>query len=134
MTSWLERARNEIPKRADQPTANTADIPISSVTAVPKAGDSEKLHGIPLAELKAMLGTDWPECEADPVLLETYARSVATRRMREAGVVPQHYTATTICAHCGPVLIFPGAPERVLSCPWCFNRAAGKPVPRAPSA
>lgn len=131
MTSWLERARNEIPKRAAQPTANTADIHISSVTAVPQAGDSEKLHGIPLAELKAMLGTDWAECEHDPELLKTYAHSIQVRRMREAGIVPAHYTATTICDHCGPVLIFAGAPERVQSCPWCFNRAAGKPVPKA---
>lgn len=132
MVNWMERAKREIPKEAGQPTANTAEKSISSVTAVPQAADSEKLHGIPLAELKAMLGTDWPECERDPLLLDTYARSVATRRMREAGVVPAHYTAITVCVHCGPVLIFPGAPERVLSCPWCFNRTAGKPVPRAP--
>jgi hypothetical protein len=129
MTSWLERARNEIPKSAARPTANTADIHISSVTAVPKAGDSGYMHGILLSELRELAGQDWPECERDPVLLDTYARSIQVRRMRERGIVPAHYTASTTCAHCGPVLIFPGAPERVLSCPWCFNRVAGRPVP-----
>lgn len=127
----MERARREIPKGTGQVTANTDELPISAVTAAHQAGDSGNLHGIPLAELREMLGGDWPECERDPVLLDTYARSIQVRRMREAGIVPAHYTATTICAHCGPVLIFAGAPASVQSCPWCFNRAAGKPVPRA---
>jgi hypothetical protein len=28
------------------------------------------------------------------------------------------------------VLLWEGAPARVIACPWCLNRAAGKPVPR----
>lgn len=129
--NWLERAKREIPKGWGHPAAKAADRTLTSATAALQAGDYEKLHGIPLAELKAMLGRDWPECERDPELLKTYAHSIQVRRMREAGIVPTHYTATTICDHCGPVLIFPGAPASVQSCPWCFNRAAGKPVPRA---
>ncbi len=88
-------------------------------------------HGLTVDDLRALAGADWPEVERDPALLEVLAAAVATRRMRERGEVPAHYTATTVCAGCGPVPIFPGAPERVMGCPWCLNRAAGRPVPRA---
>ncbi len=40
------------------------------------------------------------------------------------------FHATIVCAHGGPVPIFPGAGERILGCPWCFNRAKGLPVPK----
>jgi len=89
-------------------------------------------YGLTVADLTAIAGPDWPECERDPVLLETLARAVQTRRMRERGEVPPTYTATTVCAGCGPVPIFPGAPSHVLACPWCLNRAAGRPVPGSP--
>ncbi len=57
-------------------------------------------------------------------------RAIQTRRMRERGEVPPHYTSTTICQHCGPVPIFPGVGEQVEGCPWCFNRVRGLSVPR----
>ncbi len=60
---------------------------------------------------------------------EAMAHAIQTRRMRERGEVPAHYTATTTCKHCGPVPIFPGVPATVLGCPWCFNRVQGLPVP-----
>jgi len=126
----MERARNEIPKSAALPTANTVKNGISAVTAAPQPEQSE-IFGIPIADLRTVAGDDWPEVAADPDLLESMAHAVQTRRMRERGEVPRHYTHTTTCAHCGPVPIFPGVPAHVLSCPWCFNRAAGKPVPRA---
>ncbi len=88
-------------------------------------------YGLNVAELRTVAGPDWPECERDPALLEVLAHAVQTRRMLERGEVPPHYTATTVCAGCGPVPIFEGCPDRVLACPWCLNRAAGRPVPRA---
>lgn len=57
-----------------------------------------------------------------------YAERIA--RIREGGQVPESYTATTTCRHCGLVWIFQGAPSRVDSCPWCFNRAKSLPIPR----
>ncbi len=60
---------------------------------------------------------------------EAFAHAMQTRRMRERGEVPPHYTSTTICRHCGPVPIFEGVPDRVDGCPWCFNRVQGLPVP-----
>lgn len=88
-------------------------------------------HGQTLAELKEVAGPDWLECERDPALLEALASAVQTRRMREKGIVPPSYTAVTVCAGCGHVPIFEGVAERVEGCPWCLNRVAGKPVPRA---
>ncbi len=87
-------------------------------------------HGLTLADLTLSAGLDWPEIENDPATLEALARAIQTRRMRERGEVPPHYTSTTSCAHCGPVPIFLGASERVLGCPWCFNRIRRLPVPR----
>ena len=87
-------------------------------------------HGLPLADLKQTAGPNWREIENDPATLEALANSITIRRMRERGEVPSHYTATTVCAHCGPVPISAGVAERVLGCPWCFNRVKGLPVPR----
>ncbi len=87
-------------------------------------------HGLTMADLQQAAGPDWPEIENDNATLEALARAIQTRRMRERGEIPPHYTSTTVCAHCGSVSIFAGVAERVEGCPWCFNRLAGRPVPR----
>ena len=86
-------------------------------------------HGLTLAELEEAAGPDWPEVEANIELADTLADAVKTRRMRERGQVPPNYTSVTVCAGCGLVPVWPDCPEHVLACPWCFNRAAGKPIP-----
>lgn len=90
---------------------------------------NDKRYGIPISELRELAGKDWPECERDPAVLESFVRAVQTRRLRERGETPPHYTSTTTCRHCGTVPIFPGCPARVEACVWCLNRHAGKPVP-----
>ncbi len=90
-------------------------------------------HGLTLADLQQAASPDWSEIEHDPPTLEALAHSITIRRMRERGEVPPDYTATTVCRHCGPVPIYPGVAERVLGCPWCFNRAKGLPVPKTPT-
>ena len=87
-------------------------------------------HGLTLADLQQAAGSDWPEIEQDPAAIEALANSIQIRRMREHGEVPSNYTRTTVCARCGAVPIFAGVAERVLGCPWCFNRAKGLPVPK----
>ena len=57
-----------------------------------------------------------------------YCEAVA--KEREAGRKPSSYTSITFCAGCGHVHIFPGAPPRVDTCPWCSNRVKGLPIPR----
>jgi hypothetical protein len=101
-----------------------------NATQLLPGSDHKKLRDSEAAELRELAGADWPECERDPVLLATFAHAVAIRKMRERGEIPPHYTQQATCAHCGPVWLWPGAPDYVQGCPWCLNRAAGKPVPR----
>jgi hypothetical protein len=92
--------------------------------------NSPDLHGLTLAELEEAAGEDWAEVQDDVDVLESLARAVVNRRLRERGECPPHWTANCECAGCGPVFLWPGSPERVLGCPWCFNRAAELPIPR----
>jgi hypothetical protein len=87
------------------------------------------VNGIHIAELRALAGADWPELERDPALLATFAHAVEIRKMRERGEIPPHYTKSVTCERCGPVMLWEGAPNTVVGCPWCLNRAAGKPAP-----
>ena len=74
-------------------------------------------------------GSDWDEIASDPEKLKSYFELLMISDMRNRGVVPDHYTATTICKHCGPVPIFEGCWPESDGCPWCFNRIKGLPVP-----
>jgi len=49
---------------------------------------------------------DWQEISANPAKLKSFAELVMITDMRHRGIVPDHYTATTNCKHCGPVPIF----------------------------
>lgn len=63
-----------------------------------------------------------------------YARALSDIADRRAGYVPRDWTQACTCAQCGPVWLWRGPPRHVLGCPWCFNRAAGLPLPRPPAA
>jgi len=83
-----------------------------------------------LQEIQRKAGADWEEIANDPAQLKAFAELLMIAKMRERGIVPDHYTATTECEHCGPVPIFEGLPEKIKGCPWCFNRIKGLPIPR----
>lgn len=91
-------------------------------------------HGLTAGELMAAAGPDWPTVEGDADALDALALALLTRRQRDRGERPEHYTQPARCDACGPVWLWRGAPARVRACPWCFNRAAGKPVPSTPPA
>lgn len=61
-----------------------------------------------------------------------YARALLVRAEREAGRVPNGWTQASECGGCGPVWLWPGAPSPVLACPWCWNRKAGRTMPKPP--
>ena len=92
----------------------------------PEARDSET------ADLRRAAGDDWPTVAADPELLAAFRALVECNQTRRAGRRPAHWTQATECKDCGCVWLWPGAPARVLGCPWCFNRASGLPIPRPP--
>ncbi len=80
-------------------------------------------------------GSEWSELlenkngELTEQEIPVAADMVAITEMREKGIVPDHYTATTECKHCGPVPTWPGCSPKVGSCVWCFNRIKGLPMP-----
>ncbi|MCH8867870.1 MAG: hypothetical protein IID58_13600 [Proteobacteria bacterium] len=83
-----------------------------------------------LEKLQREAGNDWDEIAADPAQLKAFAELLMIVEMREKGICPDHYTATTACKHCGPVPIWDGCPPKVNGCPWCMNRHRGLPIPK----
>ncbi len=83
-----------------------------------------------LKELQERAEEDWEEISADSTKLKAFAELVMITDMRHRGIVPDHYTATIRCKHCGPVPIFEGCWPESDGCPWCFNRIKGLPVPK----
>lgn len=79
----------------------------------------------------ALSQEDMDEWRTGDISLDTlaaFARSLEQRREMDEGIIPKGYTEIAFCRHCGPVrLWFAG---EVLSCPWCLNRTAGRPIPR----
>jgi len=90
-------------------------------------------HKGELIDVLRAAGDDWPELQENPNTLEAFVHAVQTRRMREQGLVPAHYTQPSHCEACGPVWLWQGAPEHVYGCTWCFNRVNGQPIPRPDS-
>jgi len=82
-----------------------------------------------LKELQERAAEDWEEISKSPEQLKAFAELVMIEDMRHQGIVPDHYTATTHCKHCGPVPIFEGCWPESDACPWCFNRLQGLPMP-----
>jgi len=71
---------------------------------------------------------DWRRGDINSDTLSAFARALVQRRAMDEGQRPEHYTERATCRHCGPIwLWFAG---EVLGCPWCWNRAADRPIPR----
>ena len=71
---------------------------------------------------------DWHNGDLSIDTLKAFAKSLEQRREMDQGIVPTDFTERATCTRCGPVwLWFAG---EVLGCPWCWNRVAGKPIPR----
>lgn len=90
---------------------------------------SELLAALQEDEMRVLAGDDWAVLQSNTELMAAFSEVVKTRRMREQGEIPPHYTAITVCARCGPVYIFPGCGPSVEGCPWCLNRMAGRLIP-----
>jgi hypothetical protein len=84
------------------------------------------------AEVKEALAAedieDWHNDAFSIGTLAAFARSLEQRREMEQGKRPEHYTEQATCKHCGPIWLW--STGHVLGCPWCWNRAADKPIPR----
>ena len=103
-----------------------AEVPVRDV----KSPVSEAKEPRPAqSELQERAEQDWEEISNDPEQLKALAKLIMIEDMRYRGIVPDHYTATTHCKHCGPVPIFEGCWPESDGCPWCFNRIQGLPIP-----
>jgi len=68
--------------------------------------------------------------EIDSRELRAFCYCLASAKLRIQGDKPPSYTQHVTCAHCGPVWLWVGLPLTVASCPWCYNREHGLPIPR----
>ena len=57
--------------------------------------------------------------------LAAYLRALARLQRMAAG-----WTRPVACAGCGPVVLWPDAPDAVIGCPWCHHRKTGRIIPR----
>lgn len=71
---------------------------------------------------------DWRNGDFSNELLTAFVQSLAQRKAMEKGNRPDHYTEQATCQYCGPIWLWFSA--EVLSCPWCWNRINGRPIPR----
>ena len=80
-------------------------------------------------ELQAQAVDDWGEIQADIPKLIAFADLLAITQIRESGAIPDTYTSTTECKHCGIVPIFDGCPPKVEACVWCMNGQTPSSLP-----
>ena len=113
---------SEKPKVPTDKTAKTSNRPKALTDKTAKTGSVS--FGSEWSELLENKNGNLTEQEM-PVAEEM----VVITEMRHRGLVPDHYTATTNCKHCGPVPIFEGNWPESDGCPWCFNRIKGLPMP-----
>jgi len=83
-----------------------------------------------LAQLQRLAGPDWVALEGCPARLKVFAEMVMISEMREAGQVPDHYTAEVHCETCSQdVPHFPVDGDTVEACVWCMNGLTAPPIP-----
>ena len=89
------------------------------------------MAGLPASVMEAQEAADLAECVGLPdATLRAWLSALDLRARMDAGDCPPCYTQAAECSGCGPVLLWPGSPAKVIACPWCFRRRAGKPIPR----
>lgn len=88
--------------------------------------------GLPARTVLKLAGAELDTLDGYPdATVLAYARALLATAERRAGRVPAGWFEAVHCAGCGPVWLWPGAPQRVRACPWCWNRRDGLPVPHA---
>jgi hypothetical protein len=86
---------------------------------------------LPAALVDSIDAEDVLACDGEaPDALAAYLRTLARGQQMDAGEMPAGWTRAAACAGCGPVLLWPDAPDVVIGCPWCHHRKAGRIIPR----
>lgn len=96
--------------------------------------DLAMLEGIDLAHVHRLDDADVLAIPGDYTErnLRAYLRALVASAAMDGGLIPSGWRGAqaAICDGCGPVLLWPGAPDRLKACPWCFRHKAGKAIPR----
>ncbi len=103
----------------------------ASVSSVSDRSEGFETQSVVDDELKKTLGDDWDEVSNDPAQLEAARFLVTEAKQVSNGIIPERYTQITDYKFCGPVFVYKGYPQPANNCPWCLNRHAGLPIPRA---
>ena len=115
--------------RATQFSEENQSGSTGSTGSTQKSGDESRSADDDLERLRTAAGPDWPVIRDDPAALEALRTALEAERARTEGIAPPDYTQPAYCGGCGPVLLWFGAPTRVMACPWCDNRINGRPIP-----
>ncbi len=83
-----------------------------------------------LLDLKQAAGPDWDSIAENPAALAAWTGLRHAMQLRDRGEVPAHWSKEFNCPRCGTVPVEPSWPNHVDHCPWCFNRLAGRPMPK----
>lgn len=120
------------------PEGSVIDMPAALLTRLHDRVEVLSTHaalqyiGVTMDELEDELDMDpdWPILQMDQRRLIDFAMGIKKRKLREAGIAPESYTAVRECQGCGPVFLEPWNPAKVVGCPWCLNRVQDLPIPR----
>jgi len=58
--------------------------------------------------------------KTNPDMLKAFKSSVRIKNQRQSGLIPESYTKTVHCKHCGGIKLWEGSPDSVKGCPWCL--------------
>lgn len=112
--------------KADQCPGDPAGVSRETADDTPR----REFGGFSLADLQSAAGEDWPDIKSRPGALKALVALLRTSAQRERGERPDHYTNPVLCANCGPVWLFPGAPKLLHGCPWCLGGHSRADIPR----
>ena len=145
MGRLLEALRADSGTRSPAKVANAANLAPFKPERFADSQDSQRIaasirahlltlaaaEGIDPAHVHAQDDGDLIECRGlNEATLRDWLLLCNVNACMDAGQAPPGYSKAVECSGCGPVLLWPTCPERVIACPWCVHRKAGNAIPR----
>ena len=128
-------AQTVVPQRV--PVAPPVPAPIQELPTATADANRTRMEAVAVSDgidariVRDLRDDDIAECRGLPMAtVRAFLRAREFGRMMDRGIPPPGYSKAVECSGCGPVLLWPTCPDRVIACPWCFRRKAGKAIPR----
>jgi len=128
-TQYTQYTHKASKKSNSANNANCAEVNSKLLEALATACD-----GLTITpnKVKKALATEYIEAwfsgEISIETLTGFAHALQQRQDIDQGKRPAHFTYKATCNHCGPIWLW--CAGDVMGCPWCWNRATGRPIPR----